>query len=105
MVEAERGRRGAQMKVVINRCFGGYSLSRKAYKALGLEWDGYGYACIDDRTNKKLVGVVEKLGSAANGRSAMLKVVDVPGDVTWTIDCYDGLETVHEVARVWGDND
>jgi hypothetical protein len=93
------------MKVVINRCFGGYGLSMAAYKALGFKWDGYGYAYIDDRTNKKLVEVVEKLGSAADGSSAALKVIDVPDDVKWMIDAYDGLETVHEVHRVWGDND
>ena len=39
------------MKVVINKCFGGYSLSEEAYKFLGLEWTGYGIAFLEDRSN------------------------------------------------------
>lgn len=27
------------MKVVINKCYGGYGLSKKAYEFLGIEWD------------------------------------------------------------------
>ena len=39
------------MKVVINKCIGGYSLSEEAYKFLGLEWTGYGIAFMEDRSN------------------------------------------------------
>lgn len=31
------------MKVVINRRFGGFGVSKEAYDFMGLEWDGYGY--------------------------------------------------------------
>lgn len=31
------------MKVVINKCFGGFSISEEAFKCLNLKWDGYGY--------------------------------------------------------------
>lgn len=88
-------------KVVINTRFGGYSLSKEAYKFLGIEWDGYGFEFDNDRTNPDLVRCVETLGKAADGRFAKLKVVKIPDDVEWEIDDYDGLETVHEVHRVW----
>lgn len=89
------------MKVVINKCFGGYGLSEAAYKYMGLEWDGYGFAFSGDRTNPQLVKCVETLGEAANGRFAYLKVVEVPDDVSWYIDEYDGSESVEEAHRSW----
>lgn len=90
------------MKVVINKCFGGFQLSKKAYKELGLEWDGYGFAFSEDRANPKLVEVVEKLGSTGSGVLGDLKVVEIPDDVEWEIEDYDGIETIHEKHRVWG---
>lgn len=91
------------MKIVINRCFGGFGLSKEAYEYLGLEWDDFGYAYHDHyaRTDAKLVECVETLGHGANGRYAELKVVEIPDDVEWEISYYDGLESVHEVHRVW----
>lgn len=89
------------MKVVINTCFGGYGLSEEAYKYLGLEWDGYGFARDTNRTDSKLIECVETLGEKANGQFASLKVVEVPDDVDWYIDDYDGIETVEETHRRW----
>lgn len=89
------------MKVVINRCFGGFSLSEKAYEYLGIPWDGYGYEYTEDRANPKLVECVEKLGEDANGDFAELKVVDIPDDIEWTIEEYDGIEWVSEKHRTW----
>jgi L-arabinose isomerase len=90
------------MKVVINKCYGGYRLSRKAYKELNLKWDGYGLAYEDDRSNPELVKAVEKLGKAASGDFAELYVVEMPDDVIYEIDDYDGAEIVREEHRVWG---
>ena len=91
------------MKVVINTCYGNFCLSEAAYKFLGLEWDnhGYEYSEYDDRTNPKLVECVETLGKAANGAFADLKVVEVPDDVEWDIENYDGVEWVSEAHRTW----
>ncbi len=89
------------MKVVINTCFGGFGLSEAAYAELGIEWDGYGYRFAKDRTNPQLVAVVEKLGKAANGMCAKLKVVEIPDDVKWEIQEYDGREYVREESREW----
>ena len=88
-------------KIVINQCFGGYGLSRAAYEFLGLPWDGFGNAFDRDRANPDLVCCVETLGSAASGICADLKVVEIPDDVGWQIDEYDGSESIHEGHRSW----
>lgn len=88
------------MKIVINRCWGGFGLSQQAYEFLGLEWDGYGYANIE-RNNHNLIKCVEELGDSASGRFARLEIVDIPEDVEWEIEEYDGMETVREVSRSW----
>jgi hypothetical protein len=91
------------MKVVINRCYGGFGLSKEAYEFLGIEWDGYGYKFNgeDKRTNPKLVECVETLGGKADGFLAALKVVEIPDDVDWYIREYDGYETIEEVHHSW----
>lgn len=89
------------MKVVINGCYGGFSLSDEALAYLGIP-GGSRFSYDDDRANPKLVECVEKLGEAVNHDSASyLYVVEVPDDVKWTITDYDGLEQVEEVHRVW----
>lgn len=88
------------MKVVINDCYGGFGLSKKAKDMLGVKYD---YEFESDRTNSKLVDVVEKLGKEANGFCASLRVIEIPDDVKeWYIDDYDGIETIHEKHRYWG---
>ena len=142
------------MKVVINRCHGGFGLSKKAveryheikgrklwveqdskYAALGIvhywlvppgqrvenrehEWHNmtmdekkdYNDLCSEqnfydrdlDRSDSVLVQVVKELGADANGRHAELAIVDIPDDVQWQIEEYDGLEWVAEAHRTWG---
>ena len=69
------------------------------------EYAGENMADRDDREFRislHLVRVVEELGDAANGTCARLQVVDVPDDVEWQIDEYDGVEWVAEKHRRWG---
>ena len=139
------------MKIVVNRCFGGFGLSDKAIemvmKRKGLscfryKLTKYKYrndveeytrceACSDsniliyymtadlgEKTNKlpkeilwnygdlkrddtDLVAVVEELGEGANTIFSELEVVEIPDDINWYIDNYDGIETIHEVHRSW----
>lgn len=84
------------MKVVLNKCYGGFCLSQAAYKFLGLEWDGFGFAYGDKRTDKNLVECVETLGSIANGKYSNLRVVEIPDYIEWAIENYYGIETIHE---------
>ena len=150
------------MKIVINKCFGGFGLSPKAikriaelegkecyffkcdiksnkYPPLSLEEakksfmflafsvqnpeevlpeerkgkDGtykefnktYNKISLDsrehERNNPFLIQVVEELGVEANGQCAELEIVEIPDDVEWDIDDYDGVETIHEKHRSW----
>jgi hypothetical protein len=89
------------MKIVVNRAFGGYSLSKEACNHIGIDYDGYGYDFENDRTNPKLIEAVETLGEKANGSLAALQVIEIPDDVDWYIDEYDGWETIRENHRSW----
>ena len=53
------------------------------------------------RDDPYLVRVVNELGDNASGRHAELKVVEIPADVDWLIEEYDGLEWISEVHRTW----
>jgi hypothetical protein len=53
------------------------------------------------RNDPILVQVVEELGEKANNRYSELKVVEIPDDVEWQIDEYDGVEWVAEKHRTW----
>ena len=86
-------------KVVINGCYGGFGLSRKAREMLGID-SKYCYVDID-RHDARLVDVVETLGEDANGDCANLKIVEIPDDVDYIIEEYDGLEWVSEPHRTW----
>lgn len=93
-------------KIVINRCHGGFSLSDEAldlYKQLSgydipdsLIWD---YQV--ERDDPYLVKVVETLGNKAHGDYAELRIVEIPEDVEWIVQEYDGMEWVAEKHRTW----
>ena len=97
------------MKIVINRCFGGFGLSDAAIA----EYIRRGGAAIEElrkgrhpdfalkRDDKVIVAIVEEMGEAAWSPYAELKVVDIPDDVDWEIDDYDGVERVRERSREW----
>lgn len=119
------------MKIAINKCYGGFSLSPAAIyayariKGLTLHEDRkYEYSTIyytsppDFETGKypedsyfsdsdiprndpALIETIEELGSEANGNLASLKVVEIPDDVDWKIDEYDGIEWVAEKHKTW----
>ena len=114
-------------KVVINTCYGGFGLSDEAVelyakiKGINLgpripstigdsHWyiDGiheddnyFSSYSIEGRTDPALIQVVESLGERANGWVAELRVVEIPDDVEWYIEEYDGTEWVAEKHRTW----
>ncbi len=89
------------MKVVINTCYGGYGLSSLATaeyeKAVGRYLPYHEI----ERDDPALVAIVERLGKNAWGNYAELKVVEIPDDVEWQLNDYDGVETIHEKHRSW----
>ena len=54
-----------------------------------------------DRDDPILVQVIQELGNTASGHHAELKIVEIPADVEWQIEEYDGLEWVAEKHRTW----
>jgi hypothetical protein len=114
------------MKVVINKCFGGFGLSDKAVEAcialgmtvgnefdegkdfIHLPEDGQYYAEHTHtnafRCDLRVVQVVEQLGDEANGFCAKLKIVEIPfdGPKGWHIEDYDGKEHVAADHGTWG---
>lgn len=62
----------------------------------------YFYDADVERDDPDLVKVVKKLGKKANDDCAELEIVEIPDDVKWEINDYDGWETIHERHRSWG---
>ena len=135
------------MKIILNKCFGGFGVSKEAHelyakkKGLTLYWYEYVFnngsykrttsysrsdrALIKDfgdvvfkpnddfwdycleldesrRTDFALIEVVEELGSErASGPCSKLVVVDIPDDLDYVIDDYDGIETLHQRVQTW----
>jgi hypothetical protein len=91
-------------KIVINCCHGGFGLSDAAMaeytKIKGID-DPHSHYYRIDRDDPVLVQLVEEMGDTANNRYSELKVVEIPDDVKWTVEEYDGQEWVAEVHRTW----
>ena len=106
------------LSVVVNRCYGGFSLSPAAAEAVlkrkGLNYEmvrhwegakpspvlpGHPHMTVEDmceRHDADLVAVVREMGKAANGECADLHVVDFKVEVD--LNCFDGKET----PRIYG---
>ena len=79
------------MKIVINRSFGGFSLSDYAVKELGLKSP---YDDID-RQDTRLIRLVQISAKATGGCHSRLCIVDIPDEATdWEINDYDGAEYI-----------
>lgn len=110
------------MKVVINTRYGGFAISHAAAEFMAKRGNaraiqelkksdkedhfyGFGYAegfeGGYERNDPDLIAAIETLGAEANGFCSRLKIVEIPDGVEWEIDDYDGLESIHEVHRVW----
>lgn len=93
------------MKLVINTCYGGFSVSEdgiaRYLEITGIKPSKNFYNRDIPRNDPALVQVVEEMGADADGRCAELKVVDIPDDVEWQIEEYDGIEWVAEKHRTW----
>lgn len=100
-------------QIVINRCFGGFSLSQEAQKWIAvrkgislryeektgtyyvIDFKEHEWETISDhvtRDDPDLIQVVLQLGAAANGPHAELKVIDITIDID--INRHDGMESV-----------
>lgn len=110
------------ISLVINKCYGGFSLSENAIRdlrqvkskyALAAHLPGEPYedgtvsriscGCRDiPRDDKQLLALIREKGAEyVSGDFAMLAIVDIPADVKWYIHEYDGREAVYEEHRSW----
>lgn len=55
----------------------------------------------ENREDPLLIQAIEELGEEANGRCAKLKIVEIPDDVEYEIEEYDGNEHIAEVHQTW----
>ena len=135
-------------KVILNKCFGGFGVSKEAYelyaKKKGISIFRYTqedsrnkiyiYANDDNtslnfyftkdfgnnvyissedfkkynlfldedfRDDKTLIEVIEELGEKANSMYSDLKIAEIPDDLDYVIDNYDGIETLHQKVKEW----
>lgn len=99
------------MRVVINSRYGGFEISEECAKWLtlhglvgGADYFNYTYDLEhreEFRSHPLLVRAVEALGDKVNTDECKLKIVEVPDDVKWHIEDYDGNEWVAEDHRTW----
>lgn len=93
------------MKMILNKCYGGFHLSDKAEtmfaKVIGVDAEDFGYDFADDyRTHPSLIAIVEELGKEAyDDEVSELVVLELSDNTTdWFVDEYDGYETVYYVV-------
>ena len=92
-------------RIVINTKHGGFGLSEQASRLFAQRtgiankelWSDRDIA----RDDPVLVAIVRELGVDADTRYAKLKIVEVPYEVEWQIEEYDGVEWVAEKHRTW----
>lgn len=106
-------------KIVINDDWGGFGLSEQAMtlyskiSGISLSVDDYKRDYFTTKTGEEiydvdlkrddpiLIQVIEQLGDKANGMHASLKIVEIPEEIEWIIQEYDGVEHVAEKHRTW----
>ena len=139
------------MKVLVNRCYGGFGLSTKAVIAIDaldpslfrksvsdyfrtnldykekciLEWkryketgkESFGILVFTEdleyvlstysletkvlRTHPTIIKIVEEMGKDSWSQCSELDITEVPDDVSWEIEEYDGREWIAESHRTW----
>src|SRR5258708_32794703 len=96
------------IKVVYNKEYGGFSLSKRAQDLYYQKREEAGilapvvYDRFIERHDPLLVQVVEELGDQANGQCARLGIEQIPKEYEnlYTISEYDGTETVEYHPRL-----
>lgn len=77
-------------KVVINKCYGGFGLSKEARKWIKTN---YGENSWKERHDEPLVACVEALGEKASGKYAKLQIQEINSN-RYRICEYDGAEWI-----------
>ena len=59
------------------------------------------YDFFNDRSDADLINIIEEMGESSWGWASELKIVDIPDDVEYQVEEYDGMEWVAEKHRTW----
>lgn len=91
------------MKILINNCYGGFHFSeefaQEYINRTGVDIDLYSY---DLRSDAMIISLFEEFGSErSSGGYSRLKLIEIPDDVEYTVEEYDGIEWIAEVHRTW----
>tara|TARA_Y100000590_G_scaffold444979_1_gene576464 strand:+ start:302 stop:721 length:420 start_codon:yes stop_codon:yes gene_type:complete len=91
------------MKIVLNKCFGGFRLSDKCEEMLEKK-TGKMYFELE-RHNEHLVSIVEMYGkNASDNLVSQLEIVEIPDGCKYNIDEYDGMESVNTYIEITEDD-
>ena len=85
-------------EVIFDRTLTNYDHDKPMMQLTGRYWETW---ASDNREHRLIVRVVEELGDQASAKRSHLKVVEIPDDVEYEIDEYDGNEHVAEKHRCW----
>lgn len=89
-------------KVVISNCYGGFGLSDKALELIckrkGIHGPLFHWQL--KRDDEDLIAVIEELGTEAEGNNSALKIFEFDKGVEYTIDEYDGMESIEYYVPV-----
>lgn len=89
-------------KIVINRRYGGFDLSKPARDLYMRYTEKNTFNLYNmDRSDPFLIQVVEEMGKDADSNFSALKIVEIPDDIDWEIQDYDGMEWVAEKHETW----
>ena len=91
-------------RIVINTKHGGFGLSEQASRLFAQRTGIANKELWSDRDiarDDPVLVIVRELGVDADTRYAKLKIVEVPYEVEWQIEEYDGVEWVAEKHRTW----
>jgi hypothetical protein len=82
------------MKVIINSCYGGFSVNESVASRFGIE-DRYAgpYDSESIRTHAGLIALIES-GKYEDETSSSLEVIEIPDNYGYFISEYDGYESV-----------
>jgi len=65
------------------------------------EEDSYFSPSDIERTDTALIETIKLLKAKANGHCASLKIIEIPDNIDWQVEEYDGLEHIAEKHQTW----
>ena len=94
------------MKIVINACYGGFSVSKEFLKAYNIPYRTSSFNFVHseefiDRTDPRLIEFIETHGSEmASGPYSKLVVREIPKGTLYRITEYDGYEGIETADSI-----